>query len=591
MAIFDNIEFRAFDYDGVKDSLFDIARGEFDNWTDVLESNEGVMFIEWLAFMMANLAYLQNFHAKQAFLPTVTEAKNLAKLAKQFDYSIPNNEAALVDVTIFSEDDEPFINDVIIPEGTQLQTSGTEALIFETTEDLFIPEGSTSGDVPARNWESKTESNTSDGSQDQRITLSYSPYVEDTVVVQVDGVTWTEVDNFLDSDTNSEHYRIEVDTDGIVTVVFGDGTNGKIPTTDATLDFAYKVGGGAAGNVLPNSITVIPGTFYDVTSTAVSLAVTNDEAADGGSDREELEVSKLKIPKSIAAKEITIAKSDFETNITNVSGVARAQILTVNENEDIPENTIYAYVLPTASDTLSEALETEIELALGEDANPRPLTQSLYLIGPSFVTIPIEVRDLEYEPEDEDGTGSFAAATIQITNNTFDAGDTVTINGVDFTTITDWLPGISIELSAISLADAINLSTDPLLQDIEAVADDDTVTIRARTTGEHGNDYTLAETDGATNNFTLSGSQFQGGEDSTVQAAVRAAVDDWFGRTNIDEEGEYTVGFGQTVFLNRIIWLIQDVNGVKSFNLETPSADTELDAGEFPKYTLKFTTS
>ena len=589
-SAFDTIEFRAFDYDGFKESLFDIGKAQFTNWTDVLESNQGVVFIEWLAYIAANLAFLQNFHAKQTFVTTVTEDKNLSKLAKQFDYSIPNNEAATVDVTISAEDEEPFVNDVIIPSGTQLQTTGTNALIFETTEDLTIPAGSSSGTVAAAQWETKTETFTSDGSEDVRIPLSYAPYVEDTIVVEVDDVTWAQVDNFLDSDTNSEHYRTEVDSDGLVTVIFGDGVSGKIPVLDASLDFSYKVGGGSNGNVLPDTITVIDGTFYDVTRTVINLVVTNEEAANGGSDREELEVSKLKIPGSISAKEITISKSDFETNITNVAGVARTQILTVNENDAIPENTIYAYVLPTASDTMGEALETKIEEALDSE-NPRPLTQSLYLIDPSFVTIDINIRDLIYEDEDDDGTGSFAVATITIDDNTFDSGDTVTINGVDFETITDWLPGISSDLSAISLSDAINASTDPLLQDIESTYEDNVVTVRARTTGEHGNAYTLTKTDPSGSNFTLSGAVFQGGEYSTVQENIRQAVDDFFGRTNIDDEGAYTVSFGSPVYENRLIWLIENVNGVKDFELVTPTGNTELEPGEFPKYTLNFSTS
>lgn len=587
---FEDVEFRSFDYDGFKEGLFDLARTEFTNWTDVLESNSGVMFIEWLAFISANLAYMQNFHAKQCFVPTVTEAKNVTKLAKQFAYSIPNNEAALVDITISKEDETVFDADLIIPSGTTLKTTGTFALIFETIEDLTIPTGSLSATVGAKNWESKTETDTSDGSQDFRFKTSYGPYVEDTMAVTVDDVGWVLVENFLDSTSSSEHFRLEVDSDSIATVIFGDGTNGKIPTLDSALSFSYKVGGGEIGNVSPDTITVIEGTFYDTLGNPQDLVVTNESAADGGVDREEIEVTKLRIPNSISAKEITIAESDFEANIVAVSGVARTSIQTVNDNPDIPENTVYAYVLPTTADTLSDTLEAQIQAYI-DTSNPRPLTQSLYLIGPSFNTIDIDIRDLEYEPEDNDGSGVVASATVTITNNTFNAGDTITVNGVAFTLATDWTAGISTTLSATALAAAIEASSDPLLQDITASSDGAVITLSARTTGEHGNDYTLTKTDGATNNFTLSGAVFQGGEDSTVQAAIRTAVDDFFGRTNVDDEGEYTVGFGETVFRNRLIWLIQNTNGVKSFNLETPAGDTELEVGEFPKYTLVFSTT
>jgi hypothetical protein len=159
-----------------------------------------------------------------------------------------------------------------------------------------------------------------------------------------------------------------------------------------------------------------------------------------------------------------------------------------------------------------------------------------------------------------------------------------------------WTAGGDADASATALAAAIESSVNSLLQDITASAVDNIVTVSARTKGIHGNSYTLSETDNATGNFTISGSTFEDGTDTTVQAAVRTAVDTFFGRTNTDENNEYTVGFGETVFRNKLIWLIQDVliNGVQainSFTLQTPASDTILEVNEFPKYTLKFTTT
>ena len=270
--------------------------------------------------------------------------------------------------------------------------------------------------------------------------------------------------------------------------------------------------------------------------------------------------------------------------------MARAKPWTVNDDPNVPENTVYVFVLPVVSDVLTPALEAEILAEM--EKNPRPLTQSMYLIGPQFVTIDLNIQDLVIEAEDNDGSGVKANASITIDNNSFDAGDAVTVNGVTFTQGVDWIPGGNADASAVNLANAINTSNDPLLQDVEAEATSGGVVIvRARTVGEHGNAYTLTETDGATDNFTLSGATFEDGEDSTVQAAIREAVDNFFGRTTLDEEGKYTIGFGQTVYVNRLIWVIENVDGVEDFELVTPVDNVLLDANEFPKYTLKFTTS
>lgn len=582
-------QFRAFDYNGFKNSLFQIAKAQFPQWTDTLESNQGVMFIEWLAFIAGNIAYTQNFHARQAFVPTVTEAKNLEKLAKQFAYTIPNNTSATVDVVISNADAVPFLNDVVIPTGTQILTSGATSLIFETVQNLLIPAGAVSGTVGAKHQETKIETDIADGTIDYRTRMTYSPFITDSMDVVVDGVTWAEVDNFLDSNSLSEHYVVEVDSDQVATVIFGDGVNGKIPLANSALTFTYKVGGGTVGNVSPGSITEIPGIFYDVNNNLVDLVVNNPLPATGGGDREAIAVTKLRMPASLASKEITIDYEDFETNIKSVAGVARVTVRTVNDDPNIPENTVYCFILPTLGDVLSAALEAEILAAM--ENYPRPLTQSMYLIGPAFKTIDLEIQDLVVDEDFADGTGTKASALITLTNNVFDVGDEVVVNGVSFVANVDFVVGIDLIATASNLAAAINASLDSLLQDIEAIPVNNTVTVQARTTGPQGNTYTLAEVDGVTDNITISAPLFDGGEYSTLQQKVADAIENFFGRTTLDEEGEYTVGFGQTVYRNRLIWVIQDVLGVESFNLVTPAADVDLDINEFPKFTLKFTTS
>lgn len=585
MPTFENIEFRSFDFDGFKLSLFDLAATEFPEWTDVLESNHGVMFVEWLAFIAANLAWMQNYHAKQHFVPTVNEAKNLTKLAKQFDYQIPNNQAASVDLTFSTEDGDLLSLDLIIPAGTQVRTTGEESFIFETTEILTIPSGSSEGTVPAKHQVTRTETETSDGSSDYQSTMNYAPYIEDSMEVEVDSTPWVQVDNFLDSDGNSEHFRLEVDSNGYVSVIFGDDTNGKIPASSDSITYTYKVGGGSDGNVSPGSITILDDTFTDIGGNPISLVVTNENAAEGGVDREDLETTKIRIPKSIAAKEVTIDYNDFESVITNVTGVSRVRILTVNDNEYIEENTVLAVVLPDESDELSEALEADIEEALVE--NPPPLTQRLILAGPQFVNIEIDIRDLEVASEYSDDEGVPATASIELLDNAFDVGDILTINDQTIEVFVDWTPGGDLNSSANNLANAIELAN----SEIEAEVDGAIINMTIKTPGEHGNDYTMSVEDGATANFSLSGSSFEGGEDSEIQAAIRESLESYFGRETTDDDGDYTIDFGTTVYRNRIIWLIQDVEGVESFNLVAPAADTEMDINEFPTYSLLFSTS
>lgn len=583
MPTFDNIEFRPFDFDGFKESLFGIAKASFPAWTDVLESNQGVVFIEWLAFIAANMAWMQNFHAKQHFVPTVTEAKNLTKLAKQFDYHIPSNVAASVDLTFRTADDQPIEHDLIIPSGTQARTTGEESLIFETMENLIMPEGSISGVVGAKHQETITETTTSDGTSDYHAVLSHIPYIEETMEVKVAGVSWVQVDNFLNSDGNSEHFVLEVDSDGRPTVIFGDNNNGKIPPTEDTIVFTYKVGGGAKGIVAPETVAILDDTFIDAAGNPIALTVTNNNASQGGADREAMAVTKINIPKSIGAKEVTIDYEDFEAVIGNVPGVGRVRILTVNDNPLIEENTVLAVVLPAEGDTVSEALRVQIKIAL-ED-NPPPLTQLLIIVDPQFIPIAIDIRDLVTMPEYANDVGIKAIASIELLDNNFDPGDKVTINGIDFEVFVDWMPGGDLNASASNLATVIEVA----IPEIQAEINIATINMTVKTPGAHGNDYTIDVADGTTANFNIS--EFDGGEDSTVQAAIKTALNNYFGRDISEDEDSPKVDFGTTIYRNRLIWIIQDAEGVKSFNLASPAGDTGMEINEFATHSVIFSTS
>lgn len=121
-----------------------------------------------------------------------------------------------------------------------------------------------------------------------------------------------------------------------------------------------------------------------------------------------------------------------------------------------------------------------------------------------------------------------ATGTIQIINNTFDGGDAVIVNGVTFTEGTEWSAGASINDSATNLAAAINNSNNFLVNGVlSANAVTDTVTITADLPGTAGNSITLAETDNATDNFTLSGATLSGGAFSEGTAAAPASATDF----------------------------------------------------------------
>lgn len=101
----------------------------------------------------------------------------------------------------------------------------------------------------------------------------------------------------------------------------------------------------------------------------------------------------------------------------------------------------------------------------------------------------------------------FTSGYIDVIDNALDAGDTVIVAGVSFVLGTDFAVGGTAELTAENIKDAINASTNPAIQGrVTAVRDGFTVyllpTIASVTS------ITVAESDGATNNFSVRSCSF-----------------------------------------------------------------------------------
>ncbi len=128
-----------------------------------------------------------------------------------------------------------------------------------------------------------------------------------------------------------------------------------------------------------------------------------------------------------------------------------------------------------------------------------------------------------------------ASGTITVTNNTLDAGDALVINGVTFTNGTEFSPGVDTTATALAIANAINASNNKLVNGVlTASAALAVVTITADVKGTAGNAITLAESDGATNNFTLSGATLTGGAFTEGTYAAPATASDY---VQVLEEG------------------------------------------------------
>jgi hypothetical protein len=152
----------------------------------------------------------------------------------------------------------------------------------------------------------------STGEEDQRFETSNKNFIKGSQTVTVSSVEWTEVSNFLNSQSQDNHYVVELGEDNVAIIVFGDGNNGRVPPIgQANIVIDYRHNAETDGNVGPNTVTV------DKTGLSFVNRITNPRQASGWSEaqsdsEEGLANAKVEGPASLRIRNVAIGPQDME---------------------------------------------------------------------------------------------------------------------------------------------------------------------------------------------------------------------------------------------------------------------------------------
>jgi hypothetical protein len=149
-----------------------------------------------------------------------------------------------------------------------------------------------------------------------------------TLTLKVEGSsgTWQEKPTLLESGPDDQVFRVEVNDEGDATVVLGDGIFGLQPDEKADVTAAYRVGGGAAGNVAADALTLPRPQAGD--SIAWLKSVTNPLPAAGGRDPEPREHARRFGPATFRKPLVAVTAADYQAaaqGFTDVAGLKPIQ--------------------------------------------------------------------------------------------------------------------------------------------------------------------------------------------------------------------------------------------------------------------------
>lgn len=395
------IDYTSKDYDAFRQQMLTQLGIKMPEYTDMRESDAGIVLLDLLAQGLDVISYYQDVMANEAFLVTAEQRNNVLKWCQMLSY-IPRaaTPAEFKQVFILSSAQ---LTDTTIPQGTVVKTvnSAIEAEVkFETIADLVIPAGNLGNEqdksgnylFQADVIQGSTVDNellgSSNGTPNQAFMLNYTPVIPSSLKVYVNEGSgfepWTRVDNFVDSTADSKNFVVTINDNDQATVIFGSGVFGKIPSMYTNgIYCSYRIGGGEAGNVGANKITVMDSNIALVSSTF------NPSVAEVmGYDKESIEEIKVNAPNSNRNIWGALTLEDFaDVVLANFPDVKYA--IAKQDSTDVDD--IHIYVLLNNNLSLDDTLKNSILSFFDENEGGRKIVGCNLIYVEEATLVPLDL--------------------------------------------------------------------------------------------------------------------------------------------------------------------------------------------------------
>lgn len=243
----------------------------------------------------------------------------------------------------------------VIPQYTTFTATDSQDNVYnfylnEASSPITTVNGRVTGTVVQGTITSNESAGLSNGNANQLFTLMKKGVDIDSITVQVQEgplsegsptfVTYQYVTNLSTSTSRDKTFTARVKSDGYTQILFGNGFNGFIPTTSASIIVSYRTTDGSLGNLPINSIKSINGP----TSTYVNIVSSSTTA--GGSDIESIESIKNNVSRLYRTQDRAVSLQDYKDLCLQLPGVSKAtatysNILDVVTLYPVPHQTEY----------------------------------------------------------------------------------------------------------------------------------------------------------------------------------------------------------------------------------------------------------
>ena len=378
-----SVDYTGRDYYSLREAMIARIQDRIPAWTASDPSDFGVALVEAFAYMGDMISYYIDRTANESFIQTAVQRSSILNIALSYGYTPAGYRQASTNITFSNASG----GDITLPTGTVVKgdvmmSDIVETVYFTTTSDAVIPAAvdAVPGTVTVAALEGRSVVivadgantygeliGTSNGTPAMVFELGETPVVDGSIEVYIqDGDVyskWTGVQHIIDYGPTAPVYSVYSDENNVVSITFGDGVSGVIPTAFSAIRARYTVGGGSIGNVTINSIDTlfyVPGLSENqVIALQGTVTLTNSTVGVGGSDPETNDQIRIAAPASLRAGNRVVTLEDFSSLSLSVPGVGKA-----NANASV-WTSVTVYIAPTRT-----ALDTDIAPGLDDMGDP-----------------------------------------------------------------------------------------------------------------------------------------------------------------------------------------------------------------------------
>ena len=357
-------QFTSLDFEEIKVQIKDFLRSN-SNFTDFdFEGSNFSVLIDTLAYNTYINAFNANLVANESFLDSATIRENVVSLARNIGYVPRSKTSARATINLNDINLGPTSNATpkLLKIRPGLICIGNEQ---GSTFRFSVPDSITSSriknvgndsfaqfDDDIEIYEGTYLSRTYlvDTSIDQRFIID-SPNIDtSTLRVYVSAIgepnlirKYSQVDNILDIDKNSEIYLIQEVQDGKYEILFGDGLFGRKLESNQTITATYIVTEGEGGNG-PSNFS-FQGTFersnsdgsFSFFTPIDNVLISTVRNASNGSDVEDVSSIKYFAPRLYSAQQRAVTPRDYEAIIATIFPQTESVAVIGGEELDPPQ--------------------------------------------------------------------------------------------------------------------------------------------------------------------------------------------------------------------------------------------------------------